>query len=294
MELAKRIEIEILSLDSIAVYKHMDIGTAKPSVDDRAAVTHHLIDLADPDDEFSVAPYLAIAHDCVGQVLGKGKIPVFVGGTPMFLKAILRGFDPGPPPDWEFRESVEADLHQHGIEALRERVRQVDPLSYHRIDAGDSRRMIRVLEVAKVTGVPLSHRQTQFEQNLSCEDCCVYWMSWPRSELHQRINERVDRMFSAGLVDEVKWLLDRYGTLSRTARMAVGYREVIDGIENDVPVDEQCALVATHTRQLAKRQETWFRSFQEITAVEIKGDRSQMHIVDFLEKDIRERFSLFR
>lgn len=269
LELAEQIGGEILSLDSIAVYRWMDIGTAKPSPDDRAKVPHHLLDLADPDQDFSVACYLAAAHRCVKEVIDRGKRPIFVGGTPMFLKGILRGFDAGPPPDWDFRESVQLDIDTFGMDALRERLRQVDPLSAARIAPGDTRRMIRALEVSKQTGVPLSHRQVQFDRAADATSCSVFALCHQRSELHDRINRRVRGMFEQGLIDEVKALLDRFGALSRTACQAVGYREVLDWLDDGGDIEPLQELVAAHTRQLAKRQETWFRSFNEITRIEI-------------------------
>lgn len=287
IRLAQQLDGEILSLDSIAVYRGMDIGTAKATPEEQQQVPHHLIDLADPDEEFSVACYLAAAHEQVNQVLRRGKLPLFVGGTPMFLKAILRGFDPGPPPDWDFRKSVEEDLLKHGAEALVQRLQQVDPLSAHRIAPGDTRRMIRALEVAKLTGVPMSHRQIQFDKATPADQCNVFSMVWPRPKLHERINQRVNEMFQSGLVDEVRSLVNRYGTLSRTASQAVGYREVIEGLETDQGEGEIRDLVATHTRQLAKRQETWFRSFSEITPLKADEQSDPEFLVGRVAQQIK-------
>ena len=270
LQLAEAIGGEILSLDSIAVYRHMDIGTAKPTAADRARVPHYLLDLADPNQDFSVACYLAEAHQCVREICGRGKRPIFVGGTPMFLKAVLRGFDVGPPPDGEFRESVQRDIDAFGTEALRQRLAQVDPISAARIAPGDTRRMIRALEVSKHTGMPLSHRQVQFDRHVDAQSCCVFALRHDRAKLHQRINRRVEGMFQRGLIEEVEQLVERFGSLSRTASQAVGYREVLDWMAaDDAPLDALKDLVAAHTRQLAKRQETWFRSFSEITTVEM-------------------------
>ena len=271
LEVAERLHGEILSLDSIAVYRDMDIGTAKPELAERERVPHHLIDLVPPDEDYSVARYLDEAHRLVSEIGERGRKPIFVGGAPMFLKAVLRGFDPGPPPDWEFRQSVERDLEQFGQEALRQRLLQVDPLSAARIDAGDTRRMIRALEVSKSTGRPLSHRQIQFERGRPASSCCVFALKWPRSELHRRINQRVEKMFDDGLLNEVKELLQRYN-LSRTACQAVGYREVIEWLQDsDVPTSTVTLResIAAHTRQLARRQETWFRSFSEISFLDV-------------------------
>lgn len=282
VELAKLIDAEILSLDSIAVYQSMDIGTAKPTPADQARVPHHLIDLVPPSEDFSVARYLRAAHAKVADLESRGKRVIFVGGTPMFLKGVLRGFDPGPPADWEFRRAVEADIKQFGSEALYTRLRQVDPLAAHRIGPHDTRRMTRALEVARHTGIPLSHQQTQFDRALPADQCSVFAMKWQRSLLHQRINQRVDQMFADGLVAEIRGLITRYETLSRTAAQAVGYREVIphatafadqdDSPEASKSLATAREQVATHTRQLAKRQETWMRSFSEITPIDADAD----------------------
>ncbi len=264
VELAERIGAEILSLDSIAVYRGMDIGTAKPNADARRRVPHHLINLVDPDDEFSVAEYLRAAHQKVADIAARNRQALFVGGTPMFLKGILRGFDPGPPADWSFREAVELDVKRHGSEALHERLRQVDPLAAHRIGPNDTRRMIRALEVARHTGAPMSHSQTQFDHNRQAESCHVFSLQWPRDQLHKRINHRVRKMFDDGLIAEVSSLLSQFGQLSRTASQAVGYREILQWLSEGGDLEEMIQQVSAHTRQLARRQETWFRSFSEI------------------------------
>lgn len=262
--LAQIINGEILSLDSIAVYRGMDIGSAKPTIEDQRAAPHHLIDMVEPTEDFSVACYLAAAHATVAQIRQRGRRPIFVGGTPMFLKGILRGFDPGPPADWGFRQAVEADLESHGITALRKRLQQVDPLAAHRIDPNDGRRMIRALEVSYQTGIPISHRQIQFDHYQDPNECNVFTLNWQRSHLHERINQRVEKMFEEGFIDEVRNLLEAYGTLSRTASQAVGYREIIEWIsKDDTNTSVLTAEVSAHTRQLARRQETWLRSFEE-------------------------------
>ncbi|TWT82719.1 IPP transferase [Planctomycetes bacterium CA13] len=286
LELAARIGGEILSLDSIAVYRGMDIGTAKPTLEDQNRVPHHLIDLVDPNESFSVACYLKESHRIVDELEAKNTPAIFVGGTPMFLKAVLRGFDPGPPADEAFRQSVERDLAQFGPLALHQRLQQVDPLAAHRIAPTDARRMIRALEVAYHTGQPLSHRQIQFDQAVAALACNVFWMSWDRAKLHHRINERVNKMFTSGLVQEVRGLLDNYGTLSKTAAQAVGYRELIESFETDNDLEKAKEFIAIHTRQLAKRQETWFRSFSEIRTVSLDENMNPESVAANIEKQL--------
>ena len=294
LTLATTLDGEILSADALAVYRGMDIGTAKPSAADRASIPHHLVDLVDPDDEFSITQYLRQAHRCVAQIEARGKVPIFVGGTPLYLKAILRGFDPGPPPDPDFRGAVMRDVETHGAAALHQRLAQVDPLAAHRIDPGDVRRMIRALEVSYLTGQPLSHRQTQFESAAPSELPNAIWLRWPREQLHRRINRRTEAMFEAGLVAEVESLRNRFGTLSRTAASAVGYKEVWQRLDSQSPPSddpeawEACRdEVATHTRQLARRQETWFRSLAEMRPLDIHGeDHAESTLRDWIATGI--------
>ncbi|NND95730.1 MAG: tRNA (adenosine(37)-N6)-dimethylallyltransferase MiaA [Pirellulaceae bacterium] len=286
MELAERIDGEILSLDSIAVYRGMDIGTAKPSRSDRQRVVHHMIDVVDPSDDYSVARYLRTAHEIVADLRRRNRRAIFVGGTPMFLKAILRGFDPGPPADWQFRQAVEADVEKYGSEALHQRLRQVDPVAAHNIGVNDVRRMIRALEVARYTGQPISHRQTQFGHARKPDDCLVFKMQVPRDQLHQRINQRVEAMFDQGLVNEVQSLIDKFQTLSRTATQAVGYREVIEWIKNGGDLELTKSEVAAHTRQLARRQETWLRSFSEAQALPAADPMDAKELADRISRRV--------
>ncbi len=287
LELAERLGGEVLSVDSIAVYTGMDIGTAKPTRSEQRRVRHHLIDLVEPNQSFSVACYLRAAHQRVAELERRGKVPIFVGGTPMFLKGIMRGFDPGPPADWQFRQEVEADVAVHGAESLHKRLSQVDPLAAHRIDIRDVRRMIRALEVAYQAGVPLSHRQLQFDRSPPELRGRVFATKIAREQLHQRIDQRVEAMFERGLVAEVRGLLARYGTLSRTASQAVGYREVIESAERPIMPHQLSDLVAAHTRQLARRQETWFRSLSEIQPIAVAKSFDAHHICNEIVKSVR-------
>lgn len=268
MALAKgRDDVEIVSVDSVAVYHGMDIGSAKPTPADRAAVPHHLIDLVNPDAEFNIAEYLAAAHRVVDEITTRGHVPLLVGGTPLYLKAILRGFDPGPPPDEAFRQSCDEDAKRYGLAALHERLGQVDPVAASRIDAADGRRMIRALEFSHATGGRrISDHQVQFESAESLGFGRVFAVTLPRGESNERIDARVQSMIDGGWEAEVRGLLARYGKLSKTAAQAVGYRELIDWCRaTDRPVDKPLIQAIQHaTRKLAKRQRTWLRSLGEI------------------------------
>ncbi len=287
LEVAERIGAEIISVDSIAVYRGMDIGTAKPNAAQRARVPHHLLDVASPADSYSVATFLADTWRAIDEIRGRGRAVMLVGGTPMYLKGLLHGFDPGPPADWEFRQAIEADLAAHGREALRQRLWQADPLTAHRLDPNDTRRMIRALEVVYLTGRPLSHRQTQFERLPTAPSGKRWTLHWPRPELHARIERRVAAMFSEGLVDEVRGLLAEHGELSRTARIAVGYREVIDFLAGRLSESQMQAEVIAHSRQLARRQETWLRSLAGLTVCEPRDEASLGEVTGRIMEELR-------
>jgi tRNA dimethylallyltransferase len=282
VELALRLGAEIVSLDSMALYREMDIGTAKPGADERARVPHHLLDLALPNEEFSLSQYIDAAHAAIADIKGRGRQVLFVGGTPLYLKSLLRGVFQGPPADWEFRASIERELATLPLAALHERLQVIDPLLAAKLHPNDKRRIVRGLEVFKLTGQRLSHLQTQFDESQPADNARVFVLSWPRAELHARIDARVEQMFDAGLVEEVRGLLAKYRTLSRTARQAVGYGEVVEWLEGDSgqwPVASgqeagrlrECVeRVKARTRQFARRQETWFRSLGECSLVAMR------------------------
>jgi len=289
LQLAEAIGAEIISVDSIAVYRQMDIGTAKPTAADRLRVRHHLLDVACPSQSYSVANYLIDAWQAIGEIRARGRIPLLVGGTPMYLKGLLYGFDPGPPADWQFRAAVEADLAAYGPEMLHRRLWQVDPLSAHRLAVTDTRRITRALEVAYLTGRPLSHRQTQFDQTPSSLQGRLFVIRWPRPLLHQRIAERVETMFRSGLVEEVKGLLTQHGALSRTASIAVGYREVMNYLDGVMDLPTTIGEVIAHTRQLARRQETWLRSLSSLEVLDVSDESCLHDLAEHLSVRLRRR-----
>lgn len=269
IELARPLDAEIISLDSMAVYRGMDIGTAKPTPEEREAVPHHLIDIVEPSENYSVAQYRAAALERIQEVSARGKEVLFVGGTPLYLKAMLRGIFEGPPANWELRHRLQNEARAHGPEKLHERLRQIDPRAAEKLHPNDERRIIRALEVHQATGTPISALQQQFEVGRPAEECRVFVLEWPRRELYDRIDRRVDEMFSAGLVDETQRLLDSGITLSRTARQAVGYREVLELLAGNLDLAATIELVKLRTRQFAKRQLTWFRSLSECRSVPV-------------------------
>jgi len=271
VELAGRIGAEIVSLDSMALYRGMDIGTAKPTAAERRALPHHLVDVLQPQQQYSLAQYLEAAHLAIDRIKAGGHEVLFVGGTPLYLKGLLRGIFRGPPADWEFRRRLEEEARTRGPDFLHRRLAEVDPAAARRLHPNDTRRLVRAIEVYEKTGRPISELQGQFDVARPAEACRVFVLDRPRPELCARIDRRVEAMFAAGLVDEVRGLLAGPQPLSRTAAQAVGYREVIEHLHGQRDLPATVDLVKTHTRQLAKRQGTWFRSLSECRFVPVSG-----------------------
>lgn len=261
--------VEVISVDSMAIYRGMDIGTAKPSRQIREQVTHHLIDIVDPTEDYSVSQFLKDAHAKVAEIQSRGKYPLLVGGTPLYLKSLICGFFQGPPADWDFRNAVEQEVQSVGTQALYERLKQVDPLSAHRILPGDTRRMIRALEVSKLSGKPLSHWQTQFERFVVPANSQAFVLGWDRPTIHHRVETRVEQMLDQGLVEEVKELMNRFGNLGRTASQAVGYKEPLEYLSGKLSWKEMKDQITAHTRQFVRRQEIWFRSMPGLRRIEM-------------------------
>src|SRR3954470_155477 len=278
--LAQRIGTEIVSLDSMAIYRGMDIGTAKPSREQRAIVPHHLVDIVDPSAEFSVAQYVEAAARVVDEIRSRGKEPLFVGGTPLYLKSLLRGLFDGPPADWGLRNEIEQELKQVGQAALYERLVQVDPVAASHIHPNDTRRLIRAIEVFRATGEPISHQQLQFEEGRRADECRVFVLRRRREELHARIEGRVEAMIECGLLDEARELTANGHELSRTARQAVGYREALAHLAGEYDRSEMRARITYRTRRFAKRQGTWFRSLSECRFVDISGEVNAEAVAD--------------
>ncbi len=264
LEIARRMPVEIISLDSMSVYRGMDLGTAKPTASERAQAPHHLIDVVDPTEGFSVGRYVVMAQGLTAEISARGKRPLFVGGTPLYLKALVSGLFEGPPADPEFRATLETRAKSEGAAALHAELGRVDPEAAGRIHPNDLKRIVRALEVFHSTGEPLSLRQTQWTEVISPQDVMIAGLAWDRAELYRRIDARVDRMFAEGLVDEVQGLLSRFGRLSREASQALGYKEVLSHLSGGPDLAETLRLVKRNTRRMAKRQLTWLRSFSQI------------------------------
>ncbi|MCA8984670.1 MAG: tRNA (adenosine(37)-N6)-dimethylallyltransferase MiaA [Planctomycetaceae bacterium] len=279
--LAEQLNAEIISLDSMAIYRGMDIGTAKPSQAEQARVPHHLIDVIDPHEEFSTSDYLLQAEQAIASILSRGKTPLFVGGTGLYLRSILRGVFAGPPADWELRRELES-LERQTPGSLWRELQQRDPQAAQRLHANDLRRVVRALEVCRLTGRPLSEQQQQHVLPREQRPAHVYWLHPPRDWLAARIDLRVERMFEQGLVSEVQQLLQTVPPLGRTATQGLGYKEVIEHLQTGTPLPRTIETVQTRTRQFAKRQHTWFRNLEECQEMAIAGTETSEQLAERL------------
>jgi tRNA dimethylallyltransferase len=281
-ELAPLLNAEIVSLDSMSLYRGMDVGTAKPDAAARARVLHHLIDILDPHEDFSVAKYVAAAAAVAADIVARERVPLFVGGTGLYLRGVLRGVFQGPPADWKLRRELQSLAEREGHEALYARLSRVDRDLARRLHAEDVRRVIRGIEVFELTGVPLSQQQRQEPLPVTERPAHVYWLHPPRRWLYDRVDRRVEEMFRSGLVGEVERLLCRQLPMGTSARQALGYKEVIEHLEGRLGLAEAMALIQTRSRQFAKRQHTWFRNLAECTEVEIRGNETPREIAERL------------
>jgi tRNA dimethylallyltransferase len=259
---------EVIALDSATLYRGMDIATAKPTVVECAGIPHHLIDILDPWQSASVADYRGWAEIALQRILARGKRALFVGGTPLYLKVLLRGLFEGPAADRALRAELEAEAVAAGEVALHARLAAVDPITAARLPVGDRRRIVRALEVFALSGRPISQLQAEHERPAP-PNVAVIALDLPRPALHCRINERVERFFAAGLVDEVKSLRTGPEPMSDVAAQAIGYAEVIAMLDNHEPVGRTIERIQVRTRQFAKRQATWFRGLQEVRTMTV-------------------------
>lgn len=275
LELCARVGGEVVALDSMTVYRGMSIGTAKPSAAERARVPHHLIDVLDPWDSLTVAWWLERATEACADIVARGKRPIFVGGTPFYLKALLHGLFDGPPADAALRAQLEAEAASVGNEALHARLREVDAKTAARLHPNDVRRVVRALEVFALTGKPISDWQQSWDTPAFASETGApppaaipaVVLELPREVLYDRINRRVGAMLEAGWVDEVRALRALPHPLSREARQALGYGELLAWLGTGGALDEVADLIRTRTRQFAKRQLTWFRHLPSLVPV---------------------------
>ncbi|MBL4885556.1 MAG: tRNA (adenosine(37)-N6)-dimethylallyltransferase MiaA [Planctomycetaceae bacterium] len=283
IELAKSIDAEILSLDSMAIYRDMDIGTAKPTAQEQSQIPHHLINLINPEEEYSLSQYMDRAAEVVQDILARNKTPLFAGGTGLYLRSILRGVFEGPPADWDFRNRAEQqELETPGY--LHAELLKCDPPSAKRLHPNDQRRVIRALEVFHQTGKQFSAQQQQPELPPEYRPAKVFWLHPNRPWLYARINRRVDLMLEQGLIEEVTELLQRDPPPGRTAVQGLGYKEIIEHLRDGVPLEQTIVTLKTRTRQFAKRQHTWFRNLSECQEIMVDGTETATALAKRIEQ----------
>ena len=265
----------IVSLDSMKVYRRMDIGTAKPSAALRAEIPHHCIDVVEPWEPFSVAQYVACADEAISGLFAAGAAPLAVGGTSLYIKALSEGLFEGPPASAEFRAELESRARKEGWPAIHAELAKIDPDAGGRIHPNDERRITRALEVYRLSGQPISRLQAQWDTGRRRYDCVFIGLQRDKEDLARRINLRVKRMVEAGLREEVRALLDDPRGLSQQAAQAVGYAEMIEHLAGRLDLEEAVERIKINTRQLAKKQRTWHRRFAGVQWFDLVADEPE-------------------
>ena len=264
IELAQTLGAEIVSADSMQIYRYMDIGTAKPTPEELAQVAHHMIDIVDPDEDYDAVQFSKQARDRIEQIARRGLIPIIVGGTGLYIKALLHGLFQSPSVDPKIRIRLRQEAEENGSQALHDRLQQLDPAAAGRLHPNDSYRIIRALETIESTGKSISelHQEHGFEEDPF--DALKIGLQMDRRKLYARIDQRVDLMIEAGLVDEVKKLLEMGYTADLKSMQSIGYRHVVEFMSENLSWDECVRTLKRDTRRFAKRQFTWFGADQQI------------------------------
>ncbi len=283
IKLAKKIDGEIVSCDSMQIYKDMTIGTAKPTYEERKEAVHHLVDFVLPNERYSVAEYKKDAENIIEQIINKGKKPIIVGGTGLYLNSLVYGIDyPNIETDLRYREELEKRVKEEGLEKLYDEAKKIDEEAIKKISPNDKKRILRILEIYHTTGKNKTELEEISRKNGPKYDYKVYVLNMDRSILYDRINKRVDKMIKDGLIEEVKSLLEKYKEFP-TAMQGLGYKEVVEYLENKLSKEEMIEKIKQETRRYAKRQITWFKSYKDA----IWLDASKENNVDIILKNIQ-------
>jgi len=288
-ELARALDGEIVSVDSMKVYRRMDIGTAKPPAEARRQVRYHLVDVVEPSESFSVGLFLERAWPAIEDIRRRGKAVIAVGGTALYIKALLYGLFEGPGSDEGIRAALRARAEAEGLDPLHAELARLDPEAAGRINANDAKRIIRALEVYHLTGRPISSFQRQFEAERPTHDWAIIGLRREKAVESRRINARVKKMIELGLVDEVASLLAEEKPLSPQARCAIGYAEIIEHLEGRLELDDAIERIKINTRRLAKGQRTWFKTFRGVQWIDIDAEGTDKNLWGRIEKVIDEQ-----
>ena len=287
IDIANYVGGEIISADSMQIYKYMDIGSAKPTKEERAQAVHHMIDFLDPREEFSVADYTEMAHKVIADIYDRGKIPVMAGGTGLYINSVVNDVTFGEmDTDYALREELKKTAEEKGSEYLLEMLAEFDEVSAKRLHPNNLRRIIRAIEFYKITGKPISEHQEETKRTESRYNPLMLCVKWDREELYDRINRRVDIMMDEGLLDEVKRLMDMGYTKDLNSMQGIGYKEVMDYFDGKTSLAETVEIIKQSSRRYAKRQLTWFRRDERIHYVSSENPfgEAKLLIDDFLEK----------
>ena len=285
IQLAQRLNAEIVSVDSRQIYRQMDIGTAKPTAEEQRAARHHLIDCVDISQPFSVADYQSLADAAITDIQNRDKQVLLVGGAGLYFRAVVDGLFEGPGADPALRKRLEAEAAQNGVERLHKRLQTYDPESADRIHPNNVVRVIRALEVYELTGTPMSELQQQWHPEKQRYPFIAFGLTMPRALLYRRIEQRVDVMLANGLIAEVESLLAAGYARDSIALQSFGYRELIAYLDGDCTYQEAISQLKQNTRRFAKRQLTWFR---KDTRIEWLDRESTSDVVSYILKKIGE------
>ena len=259
IELAKKINGEIISSDSMQIYKYMDIGTAKPSEEEKEGIQHYLLDFVEPNQRYSVAEFKKDAESAIEEILAKGKTPIVVGGTGLYVDSLIYGIEyQDIELDEKYRKELENRVEKEGLEKLYEEAQKIDPQAMEKISRNDQKRILRVLEIYKATGKNKTEQEIESRKKGVKYDYKVFAINWERQLLYERINKRVDIMIEQGLIKEVEELLKKYDKFP-TAMQGLGYKEVVEYLQGITTKEEMIEKLKMETRRYAKRQITWFK-----------------------------------
>jgi tRNA dimethylallyltransferase len=284
IRLAEKKQGEIISADSMQVYRYMDIGTAKPTIEERKGIPHHMIDVVKPDEPFNVAMYKERAQKCIQEVLSRKRLPIVVGGTGLYINSLVYNIQFSETvSDETFRERMKRLAIEKGPEILHEKLRLVDPVSADRIHCNNVKRVIRALEVYEFTKKPISEHQKESTKEPPPFQYLVFILNMDREELYKRIDKRVDIMIEAGLVEEVKSLLRMGYKPGSIALQGLGYKEIIRYLNHEITFDEAIRILKRDTRRYAKRQLTWFRKIDNAIWLKAGGDYTDENIEKIIE-----------
>ncbi len=289
IDIARRFDGEVVSADSMQIYKYMDIGTAKPTAEERAMCPHHLIDFVEPDEDFSVADYTKLAHEKIADIYARGKLPVMCGGTGLYINSVVNDVEFGEmTADEELREKLAEIGKREGGEKLIEILREFDPVSAERLHPNNMRRVIRAIEFYKLTKIPISEHQEMTKRIESRYDPVMFCIDHDRQILYDRINLRVDLMIKDGLIDEVRRIMDMGYTKELNSMKGIGYKEIMDYLNGECTLDEAIENVKQGSRRYAKRQLTWFRRDERI--IMLKPETASAEAERIIKEKISEYF----